>query len=268
MFVLSLLAGVAALLQTGGIQIPAPVGLVNDFAHILPAATVEALSTLAQQVRVHSPGEMAIVTLPDLQGHDVSQVALQIGRQWKVGNVGQPGDVNRNAGVVILIVPKQTASDGRGRCRIEVGQGAEGYLTDGDAGTICREAVAGYFSKGDYAGGVTLVAVRVAQKIAQEYHFSLDSAIRAPAQPVDQSSRQSGGIPPVVFLFLLFFVLSLLGGRRSGCMPLLLFSAFTGGGRGGWGGGFGGGGFGGGGGGFGGFGGGGGFSGGGGGSSW
>ena len=268
MFALSLLAGVTALLQAGGLQIPAPVGLVNDFAHVLPAQSVQALTALAEAVRTHSPGEMAIVTLPDIGQQDVSQVALEIGREWKVGNVGQPGDPTRNAGVVILIVPKETNSSGRGECRVEVGRGAEGYITDGDAGSICREAVSGYFRNRDYAGGISLVAVRVAQAMAKEYNFSLDSALTTAATPPEPTSGPSGGIPPVVFVFLLFIILSMLGGRRRGCLPLLFLGAGGfGGGRGGWGGG--GGGFGGGGGGgFGGFGGGGGFSGGGGGSSW
>lgn len=266
MFILSLVAGVAALLQGGALQIPAPTGLVNDFAHVLPAQTAQALTALAQEVRTRSPAEMAIVTLPDLKGRPVSEVSLDIGRQWKVGNVGQPGDPNRNAGIVILIVPKETNSSGHGECRVEVGRGAEGYITDSDAGDICRAAVSGFFRSGDYGGGTAYAAVQVAQAIAHEYHFALDSA----AVPVDSArtqSRHSGGIPPVVFLFILFILLSALGrGRRGGCSPWMLFIPWGGGGgRGG----FGGGGFGGGGGGgFGGFGGGGGFSGGGGGSSW
>lgn len=267
---LSVLAGVAMLLQGGPLKIPAPTGLVDDFAHVLPAQTVSVLTRLAEAVRTSSPGEMAIVTLPDLKGRPVSEVSLEIGRQWKVGKFGQPGDPNRNAGVVILIVPKETNSSGHGECRIEVGRGAEGYLTDADAGDICREAVSRYFRNGDYGDGTSLVAVRVAQAFASAYHFSLDSALTAgvPARGTGRS-RPSGGIPPIVYLFLLFFILSMLGGRRRGCSPWLFFlpwGMMGGGGRGGWGGGGFGGGFGGGG--FGGFGGGGGFSGGGGGSSW
>jgi uncharacterized protein len=268
-FLLSFIAGLAGLVQGGGLQIPAPVGLVNDFAHVLPAQTVDALTALAQAVRTHSPGEMAIVTLPDLHGQDVSEVALQIGRQWKVGNVGQPGDPNRNAGVVILIVPKETNSSGSGECRVEVGRGAEGYLTDADAGDICREAVSRFFRNRDYGDGTALIAMRVAQAMAQEYHFSIDSALVANTPSPGRSTGSPGGIPPIAFFFILILVLTLLGGRRSGCLPLLFLAGMGGGGRrGGWGGGFGGGGGGFGGGGFGGFGGGGGFSGGGGGSSW
>ena len=84
------------------------------------------MTALAQEVRTRSPGEMAIVTLPDLKGRPVSEVSLQIGREWKVGNVGQPGDPNRNAGVVILVVPKETNSSGRGERRVEVGAGRRG----------------------------------------------------------------------------------------------------------------------------------------------
>ncbi len=267
MFVLSFIAGVAALFQAGGLQIPAPVGLVNDFAHVLPAQTASALTALAEAVRTHSPGEMAIVTLPDLQGRDPGDVALQIGRQWKVGNVGQPGDPTRNAGVVILIVPKETNSSGHGECHVEVGRGAEGYVTDADVGDMCREAVSQYFRNRDYGDGTALVAMRVAQAMAQEYHFSIDSALVASAPARRRSGGSpAGGIPPIFFLVVLFIVLSLLRGRRSGCLPLLFLGGMGGGGRGGWGGGGFGGGFGGGG--FGGFGGGGGFSGGGGGSSW
>jgi uncharacterized protein len=270
--ILSLLLSVVVLTQAGQLQIPAPTGLVDDFAHVLPAQTVSTLTQLAEAVRASSPGEMAIVTLPDLHGRPVSEVSLQIGRQWKVGRFGQPGDPNRNAGVVILIVPKETNSSGRGECRIEVGQGAEGYLTDGDTGDICREAVARYFSRGDYAGGTSLVAVRVAQAFAAAYSFSLDSALTAavPAQGQPNGGGNSGGIPPVALLFVLFFILSMFGRGRRGCFPWILFMPWGMGGGGGRGGGWGGGGFGGGfgGGGFGGFGGGGGFSGGGGGSSW
>jgi uncharacterized protein len=269
--ILSLLASFVALAQAGQVTIPAPSGLVDDFAHVLPAQTVGTLTQLAEAVRTSSPGEIAIVTLADLKGRPVSEVSLEIGRQWKVGKFGQPGDPNRNAGVVILIVPKETNSSGHGECRIEVGKGAEGYLTDSDTGDICREAVARYFRRGDYAGGTSLVAVRVAQAFAAAYGFSLDSALTAAIPPRGQSNGggSSGGFPPVAFLFVLFFILSMFGRRRRGCLPWIFLMPWGtgGGGRGGgWGGGGFGGGFGGGG--FGGFGGGGGFSGGGGGGAW
>jgi uncharacterized protein len=261
--------------QSGQPAIPAPTGMVNDFAHVLDAASVERMTRIAEDVRAKSGGEIAIVTLPDLGGRDVADVALRIGREWKVGKVGAPGDPTRNAGAVILLVPKETASDNRGRCFVLTGQGTEGFITDATAGEICREATPAFMGR-DYGAGLELITLRTAERFASEFNFSLDTTL-APQMPVRRpaSSSRGGGIPPFVIFIIFFVVLSLLSrasrrgrrGGRSGCgggMPLIIPM----GGGGFRGGGWGGGGFGGGGGGFGGFGGGGGFSGGGGGSSW
>ena len=258
-------------------QIPAPTGLVNDFAGVLDAATVARMQRIAEDVRAKSRGEVAIVTLPDLKGRDVADVALRIGREWKVGKIGNPGDPTRNAGAVILLVPKETNSDNRGRCYIATGQGTEGFITDATAGDICREATPDFIRR-DYAAGLELVTRRTAERFAREFNFTIDSSL-VPPEPIRPApSRQSRGIPPFVIFIIFFVVLSILSsasrrgrkGRRDGCgggVPLII--PIGGGRSSGWGGGgFGGGGFGGGGGGFGGFGGGGGFSGGGGGSSW
>lgn len=260
-------------------DIPPPTGLVNDFAHVLDAATAERLNRIAEDVRAKSRGEMAIVTLPDLAGRDVADVALRIGREWKVGKVGSPGDPTRNAGAVILLVPKETNSDNSGRCFVLTGQGTEGFITDAGAGEICREATP-LFMQRDYAGGLDLVTTRVAQRFANEFGFTLDTTLAPAPAPVRRSGKsRGGGINPFWIFILVWIVLAILSSRsrrgkrgrgRGGCgggVPLIIPM----GGRGGWssgGGSWGGGGFGGGGGGFGGFGGGGGFSGGGGGSSW
>jgi uncharacterized protein len=266
----------AALLFQSGPQIPPPRGLVNDFANVIQPEAAARMERIAQDVREKSKGEMANVTLPDLGGREPSEVALRIGREWKVGNMAPIGDRSRNAGVVILLVPKETSSTGQGSCRIETGQGTEGFITDATAGDICREAIP-FFRALNYSAGLMLVTMRVAQRFAQEFGFTLDTSLAGPMTPAPvqrPASSRGGGINPILDLVILFIVLSLLGGRgRGGCLPFLLGSMMGGGFRGrggGWGGGgFGGGGFGGGGGGgFGGFGGGGGFSGGGGGSNW
>lgn len=266
-----------ALLLQSGLQIPAPTGLVNDFAHVIPAQTVPLMEQIASDVRTKSRGEITIVTLPNIGDRAVSDVALQIGREWKLGKIGNPGDPTRNAGAVILVVPKETNSDGHGRCFVLTGTGTEGFITDADAGTICREAIP-FFQAKDYGRGLLLIEYLTAQRFAKEFNFTLDTALRAPqpaAEPV--SSSGSGGFPPqLIFLAIVFIVIMLSNLRRGkrggrgcgggGCFPLFLpFGGFGGGGLGGGGGGWSGGG---GGGGFGGFGGGGGFSGGGGGSSW
>ena len=248
--------------------LPAPVGYVNDFANVLSVEARARVEALAQQVRAATRGDMVVVTLPSLAGRPVEEVALRLGREWKVGATAAIGDEARNAGVIILVVPKETSDDGRGYCRIEVGQGAEGFITDATAGALCREQVP-RFRQQDYGGAVEGLAQGVAGRYAQAFGVSLEGAA-VPRAPRRRSG--DGGFPVVLVIILVLFLLSALGGRRRrsgcvGCLPIPIPGppvVHHGWHRGGWGGG----GFGGGGGGFGGFGGGGGFSGGGGGSNW
>ena len=267
--------GVMMTLQA--IQPPAPTGRVNDFAGVLSAESESVMSRIVEDVLAKSGGEIAVVTIADIGERQPEEWGLEIGRQWGVGARGNPGDRARNAGVVILLVPKETNSSGRGHCRIEVGQGSEGFITDATSGTICREATP-YFAQGDYSRGLTLVTARVAERFASEFGFQLDTAF-APAlnpQTPDGPRGMSRGIPlgNIIFaLVIVMLILQSIGGRRrrrrgcggGGCLPIFIpmggggWGGQRGGGWGGGGGGFGG---------FGGFGGGGGFSGGGGGSSW
>jgi uncharacterized protein len=238
--------------------IPAPRGMVSDFANVIPADQATRIEALATDVRAKSGGEIAVVTLTDIAGRDEGDVALRIGREWKVGAAAKIGDAKRNAGVVILVVPKETSSDGKGHVSIEVGQGSEGFITDGEAGDIRREAMP-LLQRRDYGGAIELMTQRVAQRFASTFNFSLDSSGPAPVQ--QRVSRRS---QPLAFYIFVFLVLILSRGRGSGCLWLALSSGRGGGWSGGGGGGFGSGG----GGGFGGFGGGGGFSGGGSSGSW
>lgn len=250
--------------------LPQPVGYVNDFANVIPAEAEQRLDDLARRLNAATRGDLVVVTLPDLGGRPVEEVALRLGREWKVGADASIGDAARNAGVVILIVPKETASDGRGRCRIEVGQGAEGFITDATAGELCRGEV-GRFRAQDYGGAAEALAFNVADRYAAAFNVTLDGQPRETRRSRSRSDDR-GGFPVLLVIIIVFFVLSSLGGRRRrgcvGCIPIPTGGGpviFTGGsGWGSSGGGFGGGGDGG----FGGFGGGGGFSGGGGGSDW
>ena len=223
---------------------------MNDFAHVLQPDAVQRMERIAEDVRTKSRGEIAIVTLPDIGTRDVEQVATQIGRQWKVGKAGTPGDPTRNAGAVILIVPKETSKDGRGHCFVATGRATEGFLTDADVGDICREATPAFIAR-DYSTGLELITLRTAQAFAKEFNFTLDTTLAPPPLPqreVQFPSSGGGGIPPIA-IFIIFIVIFILlsnarrrggGGCGPGCLPLPIIippGTFGGGRRSGWGGG-------------------------------
>jgi uncharacterized protein len=247
------------------LQFPSPVGYVNDFAGIVDDATKQAMLGVIDEVRQKSGGEIVVVTLSDLGGRASIDVARDIGRQWKVGAIGGPGDAAKNAGVVLLIKPGLRPGDGKAQIAIATGSGSEGFITDATAGRI-RDAIGqASVNAGRYDAGLLLGVQLLAQAYAREFHFDLSGA----AQPASEAESPSSGskfplglIPFLLFLFFFFVVLRRGGGQPRGILSSILWALFwssRGGGRGsggGWSGG-------GGGGGFGGFGGGGGFSGGG-----
>ena len=243
-------------LQTA-VQLPPPprgygtstAEVVVDAANVMPPSSVDRINRIAFDVHQKSRGEIAVVTLPD---------------------------IGLRAPVVILLVPKETSSSGRGECFITTGQGTEGFILDAEAAALCREAIP-LFQQQQYGPALEYLTGRVAEEFAREFNFALDSlsSPRISRPEFDQPrGRSTGGLSPIaifVLFMVAYFILSSFGRRRrgcGGCIPIPIVFP-TGGGyhRGGWGGGGFGGGLGGGGG-FGGFGGGGGFSGGGGGSSW
>ena len=231
-----------------------PIGYVNDFASVVDPQSAREMDDLIRRLREATGAEIAVVTLPSIGDREASEVALEIGRTWKVGSKAGVGDPRRNAGVVLLLVPRQAGQPNSGQIRIETGQGVEGFVTDAAAGQI-RDLMGPDLSAEHYGPGLLKGVRALSSLIARGYGVS-DSALTS-YQPVQDQGRGSPLITNIlpILLFIAFMWLTSRG--RRGRRGVYWGGPWIGGG---WGGG---GGFGGGGGGFGGFGGGGGFSGGG-----
>src|SRR2546425_8884751 len=250
-----------ALLLVAQVQVPPPRGYVNDFAGVLDAASVAHMEAVIAEVRDKTRGEIAVVTLPDIDDRPAAEVALQIGRQWGVGAKGEAGDPAKTLGVVVLLVPRQNHRPGSGKIFIATGRGAEGFLPDARVGRI-RDAMTPYFATERYSDGLELGVQLITGAFADEFGVTLVGAARPPPAPERPGWDGRQTIKLIFFVALLVLLVATRAARarqRRGGRPWL----WTGGGWGRWGGGFGGGGGGGFGGGVGGFGGGGGFSGGG-----
>jgi uncharacterized protein len=258
---LALASGLAA--QSKGITTlfpAAPTGYVNDVAHLLDPATTARVEERLSHLHDVTGADVAVVTLPTIGDYAAADVALTIGRTWKVGADAAIGDKRRNAGVVMLLVP-HTADHG-GAIQFATGNGTEGFITDAKSGEIADSMLPALKDQ-DYNAAVDLGTGIVADLIVRDLGVQ-DSALER------HGSGSSSGISPRLIFYLIIFGIIILvniigrgrGGRGGGggggtgwWLPFLIGRSM-GGGR-----------FGGGGGGFGGFGGGGGFSGGGGGRS-
>ncbi len=253
----------------------APDGLVTDVAQVLDATSRAAIERVAQRLRTATGAEMAFVTLPTIGQAAAVDVAVALGRAWGVGAAAAIGDATRNAGLVVLLVPRRENDPNSGQLFIATGQGIEGIVTDGAAGRV-RDAMRPALQRGDYGGGLLLGAEALSAMIARGMGVT-DSTLLAGDSVLTRRTRRTR-LPPQTIIMIAFVVMALIvsmanrggppgggrgvGGRRYrssryGRPPIWIGGGFGGG----FGGGVGGGGFGGGG--FGGFGGGGGFSGGG-----
>jgi len=252
-----------------------PAGFVTDVAGVVAEPVSRRIEDRIRLLRERTGAEIAVVTLPTIGDRAAVDVAVAIGRAWGVGAAAEVGDPRRNAGVVVLLVPRREGDPNSGQVFIATGRGVEGFVTDLAAGRV-RDRMLPMFSRGEYGEGLEAGVESLAALIARGMGVTDTALVR----PEPARRGMPAWVPILIVVIILVVVAAIAGaagggggpgsrvgrGRRRRSEPDLadlavILGSVLGGGRRGGGGGFGGGGFGGGG--FGGFGGGGGFSGGG-----
>jgi uncharacterized protein len=208
---------------------PALTGRVVDDAHVLPADVQASLTAKLADLQTKTSRQLIVVTLPSLQGDEISDYGYQLGRTWGVGRKGT------NNGALFIVVPSEH------KVRIEVGYGLEPILTDALTSVILQQDVLPKFRAGDVPGGVVAgtdalvdqmgADTSTAEQKAAEAAHQQQAAAEAPA------GRHGGSLFGLIFpLIIVFFVLGGLfrGGRGGGFLPALLLGGLLGGmGRGG-----------------------------------
>jgi uncharacterized protein len=229
-----------------------PQGYVSDFANVLDPQSRAQLEAYCAQEEQTTGVQIAMVTLPSLDGEPIEDVTNTLFRQWGVGKKG------KDEGIMFLLAVQDH------RDRIEVGYGLEPILPDGFDGGIMR-GIQPLLRGGAYGQAMIAAAEQMAAEIARDKGAAspgLGSQPRLRTRPAPGPESLPWPLIIIGIVVLLFFLRGAGrggggGGGGTGLLAGLLLGNLLGGGRGrdsGWGGGgFGGGG---GGGGFGGFGGG------------
>ncbi len=226
-------------------QLPRPTEgfFVNDFANVISDKQEREMQKEGEALYSACGAQVVAVTVPSLEGEDISDYSLRLAREWEIGSK------DKNDGILLLL------SVGEPHVRIEVGSGLEGAIPDSKAGRILDTYVIPNYTPESYGTGLCAAYDALVNEVYIEYGLEPDEDY----EPV--SDDDEGGMSIVMIIVIILFVLAALaGGFRGGGFFGGFHGGFYGGGfRGGFSGG--GGGFSGGGGGF--SGGGGGFSGGG-----
>jgi len=234
-----------------------PTGYVNDFAHVIDAASAAQIEAYCGNVERATGAQFAIVTVDSLEDEPVEDVAVRLFKEWGIGKKGT------DEGLLVLLAIKDRKN------RVEVGYGLEPIIPDGYAGGVLR-GIRPILRQENYGGALMAAAQQFGQRIAETKGVTIEGQARRQSRSKD--SGGGGGFFGIVIAFALLMLflrgISGRGGRGGrgggsgvgGFLTGMLLGNLLGGGRRDWGGGGfgggGGGGWGGGGGGFGGFGGG------------
>jgi uncharacterized protein len=177
-----------------------PEGHVSDFARVVDAPSKADLEVFCARVERVSGAEIAIVTLPTLQGEPVEDVANSLFRRWGIGK--KQGE-SRDQGILLLLVTQDR------RSRIEVGYGLEPIIPDGFAGSILRE-MRPELRENRFGPALIAGAHTIGARIAEAKQVSLESPpSRRAARP-----GQRVDIPWPLLIAGLFFLFTIGSGRR------------------------------------------------------
>jgi uncharacterized protein len=151
-----------------------PQGYVSDFAKVIDAASKARIEAYAAEVEKATGAQMALVTVPSLEGEPIEDVANTIFRAWGVGQKG------KNEGILLLL-----AINNR-RDRLEVGYGLEPILPDGIDGEILRQ-MRPALRQQDYGDAMMAAAQTIGSAIANAKHVSIQTQLprRVHPQPAD-----------------------------------------------------------------------------------
>src|ERR1700685_1940143 len=159
-----------------GPTFPPLTGRVMDNANVISDATEFDLTNKLAALEAKTSRQLVVVTLPSLQGYEISDYGYQLGRAWGIGQA------KLNNGVVFIIAPTEH------KARIEVGYGLEPILTDALSEVILQSVVLPKFRTGDYDGGVEAGVDALIQQLSLN-----TSDAEAKAAAAEQQAQQNTG---------------------------------------------------------------------------
>ncbi len=183
--------------------VPALKGRVNDYAKIIRDSDEREIEEYLAGIEQSSGIQIAVLTMPSLDGDDISSFGIKVADKWKLG------DKDKDNGAILIVAYAEHD------LRIEVGDGLEGSLTDAKCGLILRNVIVPEFKNGNYSAGIKKGVMNMGA-IATGDESAVSRSVR---EGEDSSSNDL--IPVFAILVWLIFVVGMISanarrGRRRG----------------------------------------------------
>ncbi len=138
------------------LDVPPLRGRVNDYANVLQSSQAQALEAQLAQLERDTGHQVAVLTVPTLDGEDIEGFSIRVAENWKIGKKGYDN------GAILVVAVKDR------RLRLEVGYGLEGVLPDAIAKRVTADYIVPHFRQQDYAGGIVAGIAAVDKVIRKE----------------------------------------------------------------------------------------------------
>ena len=174
----------------GAAAVPALRGRVNDYAQILTPEQSNALDAQLARLEQDTGHQVAVLTLPSLDGEDIEGFSIRVAENWKIGKKGFDN------GVILIVAVNDR------KLRLEVGYGLEGILPDLTANRIIRDYIVPLFRSGDFAAGI-VSGINAVEKVIRKEPL--------PETARKQAQGRGSSLNFIVMLVITFAILGLFG---------------------------------------------------------
>lgn len=219
-FIITLILSLLLSFSSSAINLPEPTSnfFVNDFADVIDTEDEEELMAIGASLYKQTTAQVVVVTVDSLDGYEVGEYALELGREWGAGSE------ETDNGVVLLL----SVSDRQ--VTVQVGYGLEGCLPDGKTGRILDNYAIPYLRQDDFSSGLASAYKAIADVVYEEYGLEADTdyVIGNESYHDNDDELQGGFILYIVFTFVILIVIFSRKGNMRGLIPFILFGRLRG----------------------------------------
>lgn len=144
---------------------PSPSFYVYDETNTLSQSTKDHIINVNGELNHKTKAQVVVAVVNNLQDNNVEDYALELFREWGIG------DKDQDNGVLLLLALKDR------QVRIEVGYGLEGAIPDSRAGRILDNSVLPHFKNNDFEAGLMDGFTEIINAVLGEYDAEIDGFV-------------------------------------------------------------------------------------------
>ena len=187
---------------------------VNDFANVIDDGAESNMLAAGVQLYQKTGAQVVVVTLDTIDGADIQEYGVQLGRAWGVG------DEEKDNGIVLILAMEER------EVGISVGYGSEGAVTDMQSGIILDTYALPYFQEDNFSEGLAAAYDALINEVYLEYGLEADPNYI----PVDELEKDSMGSTFSLIVLLIFLcIISTIMRRTRRIHPGFFFFPIGGG---------------------------------------